>query len=415
MSKSGWYRYQGWGWLPRVLLWTAVMSAPPAQAHLRDLVATPEPQHTVIVVEQTLPGLRPEMLDWWWRNLGREAAFQRWHPEANQSFQWLHIPPTQDDLAVPAGAVLAITQILGGSQVHSQWRFLQPAVRCVGDDHRVQAQITFPGDETLGSGLVRYDYGVSARGDDLLLRTTYSLPDGIVERYPEYVEALASYTEVSMQNLQAFLPQWFQTHYVEEALLPRGSYEMVANGWLTKKVIVNQEILGITPDMLDWWWDNINTTNRYRGWHPTAHVSFRWLVPPSRPDSLDYSVGAVQQVREYIGPYASNLLITWLDPAAAEGQVEYEHWIVAKTDLKALSGILPQRLIHEYQTNDNGDGIVMRSTFTVPVFFDWVMPGFSRSLGEHAIQEMQFLPNFLPALFEQEYSKNRQGCGQCEE
>ncbi|MBA54386.1 MAG: hypothetical protein CMK89_08030 [Pseudomonadales bacterium] len=395
------------------LLVMGLVASLPTQAHLRDMMQPLDKHQRIIVVEQELEGLRPEMLDWWWNNLGRDDLFQRWHPQVNQSFVWLTPPVTQDQLEVADGAVQEITLALGGSQVQAQLRYLQPGVRCVGDDHRLVAQIRFPGYEEIGSGLVRYDYGMSARGEGLLLRTSYTLPDAIGDVYPGYLEALESYVQTSMGNLPELLPDLFQAHYVEDALLQWGSYDIVPNGWLTKKVIVNQEILGITPDMLDWWWDNINTTSRYRGWHPTAHVSFSWKVPPSQPDRLDYSVGAVQLVREYIGPYASNLLITWLDPSEAEGQVEYEHWIVAKTDLKELSGILPQRLIHEYQTNETGDGIVMRSTFTVPVFFDWIMPGFSKSLGEHAIQEMHFLPNFLPAMFKQEYEKQLVGC-QCE-
>lgn len=386
----------------------------PTQAHLRDVMVPQMEQQTMIVVEQELEDLRPEMLDWWWNNLGREGFFQRWNPESNVSFQWLVAPASQDQLAVAVGAVQAIALNLGSVTLNSQLRYLQPGLRCVGDDHQLVAELSFPDHEALGTGLVRYDYTYSGRGEGLLLRTTYSIPNGLADLYPDYVQALPAYVEASMLNLQTFLRAEFQALYVEDALLPWGSYEIVPSGWLTKKVIVDQEILGITPDMLDWWWDNINTTNRYKGWHPTAHVSFAWRVPPSQPDQLEYSVGAVQLVTEYIGPYKSNLLITWLDPKLGEGVVEYEHWIVAKTDLKELSGILPQRLIHEYQMNETGDGIVMRSTFTVPIFFDWIMPGFSQSLGEHAIQEMHFLPNFLPAMFKQEYEKNAVGCGQCE-
>jgi uncharacterized protein YqeY len=45
----------------------------------------------------------------------------------------------------------------------------------------------------------------------------------------------------------------------------------------------------------------------------------------------------------------------------------------------------------------------MRSTFTIPSFFDFFLPGFSRELAHHAQQEMQFLQYFLPELFRKEY------------
>jgi hypothetical protein len=60
---------------------------------------------------------------------------------------------------------------------------------------------------------------------------------------------------------------------------------------------------------------------------------------------------------------------------------------------------MPQDMIHEYQMNDTGDGIVMRSTFNVPFFLNWVMPDFTDELGKHALQEMQMLQYFLPELF----------------
>jgi hypothetical protein len=28
--------------------------------------------------------------------------------------------------------------------------------------------------------------------------------------------------------------------------------------------------------MLDWWWDNIDSTKRYKLWHPDSHLKFTW-------------------------------------------------------------------------------------------------------------------------------------------
>ena len=124
---------------------------------------------------------------------------------------------------------------------------------------------------------------------------------------------------------------------------------------------------------------------------------------PDHPGDLEYSVGAVQKVREFIGPYRSDLLITWLDPANAPNRIEYGDYVFAKTDLAMLSGIFPQRMFHEYEANAAGDGIFMRSTFIIPSFLDLFQPGFSTYLAEHARQEMQMLQYFLPVLFAREY------------
>jgi hypothetical protein len=41
-------------------------------------------------------------------------------------------------------------------------------------------------------------------------------------------------------------------------------------------LVVRHELRGVTPEMIDWWWDNIDTTERYRMWHPDSHLTFEW-------------------------------------------------------------------------------------------------------------------------------------------
>ncbi len=401
-------------WLVILVWWGLVASA---QAHLGEYRMPANGDQQVVVIEQVLEGVRPEMLDWWWNNMASNDYFQRWHPQANQSAYWQVPPASFETLDYAVGAVLDTVQMVAGQAVEAEWAFAVPPgpTRCLDEDHRFMARIRFPGYPDLGAGLLRYDYVADPYGRGTVVRVSYALPAMIDAAYPGYSAGIGAIVESSLANLNGFLPEAFQQEYIEGTLLSRGNVRFEADGWLKKRIIVEQEIAGITADKLDWWWDNINSTARYQRWHPTAHVSFEWLEPPAQADELAYSVGAVQLVSEYIGPYKSNLLITWLEAEGAIGQVEYDHWIYAKTDLKALRGIFPQRMIHEYQDNESGDGIVMRSIFTVPSFFDLVMPGFSRSLGEHAIQEMQFLPRFLPELFRREFERDWSDCGLCTE
>jgi hypothetical protein len=37
---------------------------------------------------------------------------------------------------------------------------------------------------------------------------------------------------------------------------------------------------GVTPEMLDWFWANIEKC--YVLWHPTAHKSWEWILPPNK-------------------------------------------------------------------------------------------------------------------------------------
>ena len=121
-------------------------------------------------------------------------------------------------------------------------------------------------------------------------------------------------------------------------------------------VVVEQEIKGVTPEMLDWWWDNINTTERYQLWHPSEHLSFQWLTPPANPNDLDYSVGASHRVTERIGGFDVDVSMTWMDPAEVEECVTRDHWIVAKIEFAGYEGISePGWMLHEYSANAAGD------------------------------------------------------------
>lgn len=392
-----------------IWIWSFVMFLMAGVTDGHALTAEAGSGRTHIVVEQNLPGLVPEMLDWWWGNIETSDRFVEWAPEHHRGFSWLERPSSADPLVVSPGSVQQWEEEIAGHVLVRQltWLPRPKGPSLLEGTTTVRAKVAYPDYEAmLKPGRIRFDYRRNDQNDGVWIRTRYVLPAGIDEAYPGYREAIRSHITQSMLNLTGFLPDLFQAEYLEGALLRRGHYQITQTGWLLKRVVVDQEIRGITPDMLDWWWDNINSTQRYQRWHPTAHLSFQWRQAPSavpiQQTSSSYSVGAVQLVSEYIGPYKSNLLITWLDPSEAAGKVEYERWIVAKTDLKELPGILPQRLIHEYQANEAGDGLVMRSTFTIPAFFDFIMPKFSRRLAEHAQQEMQFLPYFLPGLYEAE-------------
>src|SRR5215469_510568 len=108
-----------------------------------------------------------------------------------------------------------------------------------------------------------------------------------------------------------------------EQSLREGYHKTEKGEW---EVIVNHELSGITPEMVDWWWDHIDTTERYKLWHPTDHVSFTWLVSPA-----DHGhVGAVQRVVEFLNGIPetpATLDIVWED--AKDANAEYSRVLLA--------------------------------------------------------------------------------------
>jgi len=109
----------------------------------------------------------------------------------------------------------------------------------------------------------------------------------------------------------------------------------------TIDLVVDHELLGVTPEMIDWWWDNIDVTNRYKLWHPEDHKSFEWEVSPK-----EGHVGAIQRVVENIG-IPTTLRIRWEDPSQSPIPIEYNHALVGSTldhDNKPMTWLL-----HEYE------------------------------------------------------------------
>ncbi|TNC93252.1 MAG: hypothetical protein CSH36_00330 [Thalassolituus sp.] len=372
-----------------------VIAAGNAQAGL------PEGYSIALEFDQNIEDVAPEMLDWWWNNIRTEERFIDWNPEHHVGYELVVPPADAATLELATGTVQNLTEYLGGFTIDTQVTWAEPFNTAAGD-YQLVAEIRFRGLEDLsvpGNGWLVYDYAPdeSLTGTDV--HATLLLPDVVAVAFPGIRDTVTEHLRTDLNNMTDFLPDMFQEEFIEEELESRGTYRVEKNGFWLRTVIVDQEIKGLTPDMMNWWWDNIDSTYRYQRWHPTAHLSFEWLEAPSSPDNTTYSVGAVQRVVEYLGPYKNALLITWLPKEDAAERVEYNHWLYAKTDLDGLSGIMPQDMIHEYQMNAIGDGIVMRSTFNVPFFLNWVMPGFTDELGKHALQEMQMLQYFLPALF----------------
>ena len=354
---------------------------------------------TTVEVSTSIPEVQPEMLNWWWNNIRTEARYIDWNPEHHLAYEQLQAPADPTSLHYQPGTSQSTTDYLSGFPVNTVTTWAEQQ-QSMPKTHQLVADIQLVGFEDLGpAAQLVYDYDVNETLDGTDVLATLTLPAVAQAAYPGIVDASVDHITTDLQRLGEFLPELFQQEFIEDELESRGTYRVENNGFWLKTVIVDQEIKGLTPDMMNWWWDNIDSTYRYQRWHPTAHLSFEWLEAPSSPNNTTYSAGAVQRVVEYLGPYKNALLITWLPKEDAADRVEYQHWLYAKTDLDGLNGIMPQDMIHEYQLNETGDGIVMRSTFNVPFFLNWVMPGFTDELGNHALQEMQMLQYFLPELF----------------
>jgi hypothetical protein len=125
-------------------------------------------------------------------------------------------------------------------------------------------------------------------------------------------------------------------------------------GWL----VVDHFIQGCTPEMIDWWW--VNMEKGYELWCPDEHKGFKWEVLPP----LGKHIGALQIAKESIdyGP-VRDLRIAWLDPNTATPEIK--DWLIYKHVLTAggtgPGGGTPQiNLTHQWEAVPGG--CKMRST-----------------------------------------------------
>ena len=163
----------------------------------------------------------------------------------------------------------------------------------------------------------------------------------------------------------------------------------------TKTLVVEHELNGVTPELIDWWWFNINNEN-YKLWHPKDHHTFAWQIPPSMTE--DGRTGAIHIACESINNIPASIIrVRWENPSSALTPTTYDHVAVGSVlspgpEDKPLSCI-----VHEYEATSYGTR--MRSTFSLPV---GIPEEFINELRIHNIEEMGEFPKFLPELHRKE-------------
>jgi hypothetical protein len=180
-------------------------------------------------------------------------------------------------------------------------------------------------------------------------------------------------------------------------------------------VSVSTKMPDVTGAMVEWWfgWHG-SVAQRYRLWHPDAHVWCGWKEDRSGASGKAVYVGNTSFVDEYVGTSFHQLGIEFVDPA---------HWgvpvpsggaaVCARTTLRPVglqSGFLCHLCVPE-----PGGGIIMHSWFWLRLSSPWlnqaVLGRLSRTviddrlgcdLFRHCAEEMQHLARFLPGLYARE-------------
>lgn len=375
---------------------------PTAQAQTTLLASAAAPSAAAF----TLSKVRPEALSWWWDNAD-EATLKAANTEV-LSFRWLSAPATPQHLGYSGGAVSETVATFGGATHQVVAQYLEP--------HTVQARVA--SDNFLGAKPYSFlAQRVSIDGGWPFTVLVQYVPTGstfsdssvridLLDASPSpLATAYVAHLSRNLQGLAPKLMSALNERYFNAVLKTRGSYVIgKMDSKLNVPLTITQEIKGITPEMLNWWWDHIGNTERYRLWQPQDHVSFEWAKAPTQPDA-HYDVGAKQKVKEYVGKIAFTLDITGADPLAIAPPVPITDlgFFYARTNLSLLSGILPDNsLVHQWKPNATGDGVLLTSHFMNTSLVRILSSSFFDDLGSHALREFQMLPYFLPRLYKRE-------------
>jgi hypothetical protein len=128
--------------------------------------------------------------------------------------------------------------------------------------------------------------------------------------------------------------------------MPEGRFPQ---GWM----VVDHIIPGVTEEMLDWWW--VNMEKGYELWCPDEHKGFKWQVKPP----MGGHIGAVQIATESIDySPVMDLRIEWVDPnIGTEEQKDfwtYGHLLTAGSTGKEPGTKAMVMLSHQWEAIPGG-------------------------------------------------------------
>lgn len=179
--------------------------------------------------------------------------------------------------------------------------------------------------------------------------------------------------------------------------------------------IEHDDIKGVTPEMMKWWFENISRTTTWNGedfggeevslyhlWHHRDHIAVTPLTDaPDGSQNRGFAVGALSKIEEQFNDYRDKIGQTMLTTALDEKEFTF---------LIKLGNLTVGRITHVYAPSDNGISFYAETEVgnDIPVFkyfFNWLfLPLVYRmSTAEHwirhNIEETGRTEDILPPLY----------------
>lgn len=208
-------------------------------------------------------------------------------------------------------------------------------------------------------------------------------------------------------------------------------YMPIENGYCVNKdgstiVAVKTDMPNVSPKMWDWWfgWHG-SQNNRYKLWHPNAHLSAQW--EDGRADNC--YIGRNSIIKEYIGENLLDAAIQFKSPLAfgfskeSINQKEKAVYICARLGHPSLP-VNYGYLIHQVRRTENGaemrsrfwvggkyvslrkKGKIAETVTSILKTFKSLPANFGHDLLKHCTEEMSHLAAFLPELYHEFSNEN---------
>lgn len=158
------------------------------------------------------------------------------------------------------------------------------------------------------------------------------------------------------------------------------------------EIMLHHYLSGVSEPMIDWWFNNIDTTERYKLWDPENHLKFEWVVSPKE----NGHVGAVHKVYQKMGGVPVSMSFRYTEPNSADRTAGFNRVITADCCGFLVGKIIKARYIFEWKATDYG--VEVNSRYIVA---GWVPKYFIKSIYNHDFSEQKRLADFLPELYYQ--------------
>jgi hypothetical protein len=154
----------------------------------------------------------------------------------------------------------------------------------------------------------------------------------------------------------------------------------------TRDIVIENEVPGITGEMLEWWHKNMGKTEIYKLWHPD-HISFE-VEQTGNPDNP-----TLAHPTEKIGKYGPSTMNFGREPKSNfPFKPKYKNYSVGNHYSK--DGLLLSHTYSEYE--DGPKGLKMRSVHRWPAK---VPQDLVDALVKHCTEENNNFAKFLPELY----------------